>query len=72
MKSAGIARTPETPVRVLCRQSGDDRRTVDAKRRKCLEIGLNAGAARRVGTGDGQRDGWRFGLPYNVSGDCLG
>ena len=61
MKSGGIARDAGDANGVLRRQRRDDGRAINAKRRKCLEIGLNAGAAGRVGPGDGQRDGWRFG-----------
>ena len=41
---------------VLRGQRGDDRRAIDAERRKCLEVGLDAGAAARIRAGDGDGD----------------
>ena len=42
--------------RVLGGQGGDDGCAIDAERRKRLQVGLDAGAARRIGAGDGERD----------------
>ena len=47
-------------VRVLDGDEGYDGLAVDAELVKCLEIGLNAGAAARVGSCDGERDGRSF------------
>src|SRR5262249_3794114 len=44
------------PPRVLRRQRADDRGAIDAERRECFEISLDAGAAARIRAGDGQRD----------------
>jgi hypothetical protein len=42
----------ENTLRVLRRQRSDDGHTVAAKRRECLEIGLNSGAAGWIGAGN--------------------
>ena len=42
------------PLRVLRRQRGQYRHAIDATGRECLEVGLDAGAAGRVGAGDGK------------------
>ena len=44
-------------LRVLRGERGDDARAIDSERREGLEVGLDAGAARGVGAGDGERDG---------------
>ena len=43
-------------ARILSGERSDHARGVDAERRECLEIGLNPGAAARIGAGDGQSD----------------
>ena len=43
-------------TRVLRRYCGDRADAMDAKRREGAKIGLNAGTAAGIGTGDGQRD----------------
>jgi len=37
---------------VLHGHSGNDARTIDAERRECLEVGLNASSATTIGTGN--------------------
>ncbi len=41
---------------VLHGDQGDHRFAIDAELMKCFEVGLNTGAAARIGPGDGQRD----------------
>ncbi len=41
-------------LRVLGRQRGQCRHAIDATRRECLQVRLNAGAAGGVGAGDGK------------------
>src|SRR5262245_19514189 len=49
---------------VLGGQRGEHGRAVDAERRERLEVGLDAGAAARIRTGNGDGDGGLGGLPH--------
>ena len=54
---------------VLRGQSRDDGGAVDAERRERLQVGLDAGATRRIRAGDSERDRYRHRLARkNFSG----
>ena len=55
-KSAGTSWIAGDALGVLRGQRGDDRRAVDAERRKCLQVGLDAGAAAGIRARDGDGD----------------
>src|ERR1700730_18508389 len=57
---------------VLRGQRRDDGGAVDAKRGKRLQVGLDAGAARRIRAGDGERDGRRHRTARMDFSSCVG
>src|SRR6185312_14717039 len=56
-------------LRVLRGERGNDAGAVDAERGEGLQVGLDAGAARGIRAGNGQRDGGRHPCPrrFNAS-----
>ena len=69
---------PRDAAGALRRQRRHDAGAVDAEHREGLEVGLDAGAARGVRSGDGQRDGPRLAASSSVgrgplaAGACAG